>query len=318
MIRYPWQTSLWGSLQQAKEHNHLHHALLFSGEEGCGNEVFIQALANSLLCLTPATDGSACGQCRSCQVFAAQAHPDFMSVTLLEDKQSILIEQIRELNYFLGLSRSYSPCRVVVIYPAERMNVNAANSLLKSLEEPAANTHILLLTAHPALLLPTIRSRCQAIRLPLPTHQQAREWLSQQILQHPLEQLLETALGRPLTALELDSTDTLTQRAQWLAHLTQCMQGQGSITEISAHWEKSDKQQLLDWQLTWLLTLLKQASSDGAEPVTSELGYLRTLLNSNQILRMYDKLLELKKLSTHPLNSRLFIESMLILWQEQH
>lgn len=312
---YPWQIPTWQRLQQAKADNHLHHALLFSGEEGCGNETFLAELANSLLCLNPASDGGACLQCRSCHVQAAQAHPDFMAVKLRDDKQSILIDQIRELNYFLGLSRSYSPRRVVIIQPAERMNVNAANSLLKSLEEPAADTHILLLTEHPALLLPTIRSRCQAVRLPLPTHQQALAWLQQHTLQHPIESLLETALGRPLAALTLDSTDTLSHRTQWLTHLTQCLQGQGNITEISAHWEKFDKVQLLDWQFTWLQMLLKQNAGCKNVLITSELSHLYTLLNSRRLLSMYDKLLELKKLSTHPLNPRLFIESMLILWR---
>jgi len=312
---YPWQIPAWQRLQQAKADNHLHHALLFSGEGGCGNSIFLAALANSLLCLNTTSDGNACGECRSCNVQAAQAHPDFMAVKVLDDKQSILIDQIRDLNYFLGLSRSYSPRRVVIIEPAERMNVNAANSLLKSLEEPAADTHVLLLTENPALLLPTIRSRCQTVRLPLPTHHQAVAWLQQQTLQHPIESLLETALGRPLAALALDSTDTLSHRTQWLAHVTQCLQGQGNITEISAHWEKFDKVQLLDWQFTWLKSLLKQHAGDGSAIITNELRHLYTLLNSRRLLSMYDKLLELKKLSTHPLNPRLFIESMLILWQ---
>lgn len=311
---YPWQLQAWQSVQQAKTGNHLHHALLFSGEAGCGNETFIQEVAKGLLCLKPSTEGVACGQCRSCQVFVSNAHPDFMSITLLEDKQAILIDQIRELNYFLGLSRSYSLRRVVIIAPAERMNINAANSLLKSLEEPAPDTHILLLTAHPAVLLPTIRSRCQRARLPLPAHADALAWLQQQDLQHPAEQLLASTAGRPLAALELDTTDTLAQRQQWLVHLTECVQGQGSITAISAHWEKFDKGQLLDWQLDWLLSLLKQKVGNGGVEVGNELRHLQGLLDQQRILGLYDKLLELKKLSTHPLNARLLLESMLILW----
>jgi DNA polymerase-3 subunit delta' len=220
---YPWQANAWQVVQQAKSSDHLHHALLFSGEEGCGNEAFVHALGQSLLCLTPAADGGACGQCRSCQVFASQAHPDFMAVSVAEDKQSILIEQIRELNHFLGLSRSYSPRRVAIIAPAERMNINAANSLLKSLEEPAPDTHILLLTAQPASLLPTIRSRCQAISLPLPARHSAHGWLQAQGLQHAPELLLDAAWGRPLAALELDTTDTLVQRQKWLEHLLQLL-----------------------------------------------------------------------------------------------
>ena len=311
---YPWHTHAWQNVQQAKTNDHLHHALLFNGEEGCGNETFIQAVAKSLLCLKPLADGAACGHCRSCQVFMSDAHPDFMSITLLEDKQSILIEQIRELNYFLGLSRSYSLRRVVVIYPAERMNVNAANSLLKSLEEPSVDTHILLLTAHSALLLPTIRSRCQRVRLPLPAPAAALDWLTQQPLQHAAAQLLQSANGRPLAALALDTTDAMSQRQQWLEHLTQYVQGQGSITSTSAHWEKFDKVQLLDWQFAWILALLKQDIEQNSVVQEVELQTLQHLLDKKRILHIYARLMELKKLATHPLNARLLLESMLTSW----
>ncbi len=309
-MTYPWQAGAWKTVQQMQTSNRLHHALLFTGEEGCGNEDFVLQLAESLLCNKPDNEGRACGQCRSCQVFTGKAHPDFLFVGLQEERQAILIEQIRELNHFLGLSRSYSARKLAVIAPAERMNVNAANSLLKSLEEPAPGTHILLLTSHPASLLPTIRSRCQVIRLPLPENSQALEWLSQQQLQHPAETLLRSARNRPLTALELDSTDILMQRTQWLQHLVQVAKGSGNITEISAHWEKFDKIILLDWQFESLLEMAKK--EENHEPFTAE---LQRYISQNALWVIHEKLFELKQLATHPLNPRLFIESMLMLWQ---
>jgi DNA polymerase-3 subunit delta' len=299
---YPWQQGLWEMVQRARQDNHLPHALLFTGENGCGNGDFIETLAQSLLCLTPASDGMPCGHCRSCQVFAAQAHPDFARVGLQEERQAILIEQIRDLNHFLGLSRSYSPLRVAVIAPAERMNVNAANSLLKSLEEPAANTHILLLTDNPGSLLPTIRSRCQVMRLPLPAKADALAWLGQQSLQHSAEVLLEAAYGRPLEAVRLDSSATLAQRQQWFEALEKIRQGNGNVVELSAQWEKHDKLELLDWQLAHVHVLMTRDMSALAE--------------KRQLWQKHEKLLELKRLATHPLNPRLFIESMLMLWQE--
>ncbi len=301
---YPWQTGVWEMVQRARKDNHLPHALLFTGENGCGNEAFIEALAQSLLCLTPASDGSACGHCRSCQVFAAQAHPDFVRVGLQEERQAILIEQIRDLNHFLGLSRSYSPLRVAVVAPAERMNVNAANSLLKSLEEPAANTHILLLTDHPGSLLPTIRSRCQTMRLPLPAKPEALAWLEMQNPQHPTEILLEAAFGRPLEALRLDVSGVLDQRGQWLEALERVRQGASHIADLSAQWEKHDKLELLDWQLAHVHALMMQDVARVAE--------------KQHLWQKHEKLLELKKLATHPLNPRLFVESMLMLWQESN
>lgn len=313
---YPWQTAVWQRLQQARAREHLHHALLFSGAAGCGNEAFVQTLAQSLLCLQPDAEGNACGQCRSCQVFAAQAHPDFLPVGLLEDKQAILIEQVRALNHFLGLSRSYSPRRVALIYPAERMNVNAANSLLKSLEEPAVDTHIILLTAQAAALLPTIRSRCQLMHLPVPDTAEALAWLQTHQLQHPPEVLLEAAWGHPLAALELDTTDTLAHRQQWLEHLSACLQGTGNIAEIAAHWEKYDKVTLLDWQLAWLKQYCRQTHSQqflsGTNPSTLHALFAR--LKPQQAWSIYDQLIELKKLATHPLNPRAFVEAMLVSW----
>ena len=319
---YPWQQPVWDAVQRARQSDHLPHALLFTGEEGCGNETFLRALAQSLLCLAPLAEpeqfGVACGQCRSCQVFAGQAHPDCMLVYLQEDRQSILIEQIRELNYFLGLSRSYSPRRLAVIQPAERMNVNAANSLLKSLEEPAPNTHILLLSSHPALLLSTIRSRCQTMRLPVPAPAMALTWLQQQALQHEPAMLLAAARGRPFAALELDTTDTLMQRIQWLQQLAQMITGEGNIVEISAQWEKYNKILLLDWQLDCVHGLLKQHHAWGNGTEMSI--YLPDLpifmaLNQGKLWDIQTGLIGLKKLAIHPLNPRLFVESMLMLWQ---
>ena len=315
---FQWQENVWQSLQQASTNQHLPHALLFTGEDGCGNEQFVQALAKYLLCLMPTAAHQACGTCRSCQVFTSQAHPDYLMVGLQDEKQAIVIDQIRELNYFLSLSRSYSPRRVVVIYPAERMNINSANSLLKSLEEPAADTHILLLTSQPALLLATIRSRCQILRLPVPSAQTAKAWLGQHSLQHDADMLLTIAHGRPLAALALDQTDQLEQRRRWLEHLGDVVKGRANLVEISANWEKFDKVQLLDWQLDCTHMLIKHAREWlNAPRLNNYLPNFRDFseINQKKLWSIQAKLIEQKKIAIHPLNPRLFVESMLMLWQ---
>lgn len=305
---YPWHEAIWQVVHQAKQQDHLHHALLFTGQEGCGHEAFVHGIAQNLLCLQPSQEtGLACRQCHSCQIFASKAHPDFCLISLQDDRQSILIEQIRELNYFLSLSRSCSPRRLAVILPAERMNLNAANSLLKNLEEPASGTHILLFSAHPATVLPTIRSRCQDVHLPLPTQQQALAWLSEKPLQHSAEELLEMSWGRPLAALQMDNDEWLSQRALWLEHLLALHQGQGNIAEISQHWEKFDKNTLINWQLDLLQQLAKQHITAKNLPIS---------LSQDEIWKRYDKLLELKHHVNHSLNTRLYIESMLMIWYQ--
>lgn len=314
---YPWHASAWQQLQQARESQHLSHALLFAGEDGCGHDAFVEALAASMLCSSPDNaTGEACGQCRNCQVLQANAHPDFKRVNLLEGKQAILIEQIRELNEFLMLSKSYSQRRVAVIYPAERMNSNAANSLLKSLEEPHEGTHLLLLTASPSALLPTIRSRCQMTRLAVPATQQASDWLTKHCPNIPPDEVslrLKLASGKPLYAEKLNISEHQEQQTQFLDALVQLLRDEVAISTVSRQWEKFDKETFVSWQLLWLQQLIRESLSSDI-PVDAALGALKTQLDPNQLWWLHDEMLLVRKLATHPLNARIFVENVLALY----
>lgn len=307
-ITYSWHQTIWQRLQAARKQQHLPHALLFNGQTGCGHEHLVYAFAESLLCLQPDNEGYACKQCRSCNVFAAKAHPDFMLLETAEDKQVITVEQVRSLDRFLELSRSYSPNRVAVILNADTMNVNAANSLLKSLEEPANNSYILLFTANMARILPTVRSRCQPLRLLQPTQAEALAWLQKQALVQPASELLVLAGGRPLAAVNGDSGERLTQKTLFLDQLKSLLGGNSSIVELATHWDKYDRVELLDWQLAWIQQLIRQGVGDRSVP--KDTNYMQP----SKLWSIYDRLLELKALATHPLNGRLFVENMLSLW----
>lgn len=313
---YPWHKGVWQQVQAARTQQHLPHALLFSGQDGCGHEVFVQVLAQSLLCLQPDAEGMACGQCRSCHVFVSKAHPDFTQVSVPEDKQVIGVDQIRVLGHFLELSCSYSPCRVAVIMGAEHMNVNAANSLLKPLEEPSAHSHILLFSLKPAELLPTVRSRCQLLRLPLPSHSEAIHWLEQKNPVQAPELLLKLANGKPLAALAQDSGEKLVQRLLFLQQLAALLSGKAVLSELSAHWEKQPRAELLDWQLQWLHAVLRGRYSGAGEggQDAEALFDVCVAISNRGLWGLYERLLELKPLAAHPLNARLFVENMLSLW----
>ncbi|HSW52736.1 MAG TPA: hypothetical protein VLG93_05865, partial [Sulfuricaulis sp.] len=131
--RYPWHGALWSAL--ARQFEQLPHALLLQGRPGLGKHDFAVQLAQALLC-EQARDGMACGQCHCCRLFAAGTHPDLAGVGLVEDAKSIAVDQIRALGDFLSLRPHTAARKVVIISPAEAMNINAANSLLKLLEEP--------------------------------------------------------------------------------------------------------------------------------------------------------------------------------------
>ena len=144
-------------LQQKK----LPHALLFSGIEGIGKLLIAKQLAKSLLCKE---QDIACDNCLSCKLFAEKTHPDFYFVEPEgKAKPLIKIEQIRNMQASIALSPYLSDKRVVIINDAQYLNDAAANSLLKTLEEPVGDVFFILLTANKEMLLPTILSRCMKI-----------------------------------------------------------------------------------------------------------------------------------------------------------
>jgi DNA polymerase-3 subunit delta' len=138
----------------------LHHAWLLYGVKGVGKATEAMAMAAFYLCEKRGSDGYACGSCHACCMLKAGSHPDFIAVERLEKKRDIAVDQIRETLSFLSLSGMESERRVVLLNDAETMNVQAANALLKGLEEPASGS-LLLVVCHDLMRLPaTIRSRC--------------------------------------------------------------------------------------------------------------------------------------------------------------
>ncbi|MFO7642692.1 MAG: DNA polymerase III subunit delta', partial [Candidatus Competibacteraceae bacterium] len=159
----PWHEPLWRQFQQSRAAGRLPHALLLAGPAGLGKLAFAKRLARALLCETPDVEGDACGRCRSCRLFQAGSHPDYRMEQPVEEGKAIRIDPIRELCGFLGFTAQYGGYKIALLEPADRLNLNAANSLLKTLEEPPGDCLLLLVTAHPARLPATVRSRCQKV-----------------------------------------------------------------------------------------------------------------------------------------------------------
>ncbi len=156
-------------LENAIQHQRVAHAYLFDGPDGIGKKQVAQIFARIILC----ENSSACGHCNACANTAAGSHPDFHAVQAEGD--SIKIEQIRALQAQLVLRSFSGRGKICLIDDAELMTREAANALLKTLEEPAAGTFIILISSHPEVLLPTILSRCQKISFSrLPAQELAR------------------------------------------------------------------------------------------------------------------------------------------------
>lgn len=153
---YPWQDALWQQLAGRTQHA---HAYLLHGPAGIGKRALAERLMARLLCQQPA-GLDACGQCKSCYLLAAGTHPDNYILEPEEADKAIKVDQVRDLVSFVVQTAQLAGRKVVLVEPTESMNINAANALLKSLEEPSGQTVLLLISHQPSRLLPTVKSRC--------------------------------------------------------------------------------------------------------------------------------------------------------------
>jgi len=201
---HPWQTQVWARLCKARLDDRLPHALLVAGPGGTGERAFADTLGQALLC--ESDSGTApCGQCAGCRQFRAGTHPDAVRVEPAEAGKAISVEAVRSLIERLALT-GRGDRKVAIVDPAEAMTISAANSLLKTLEEPAGGSVLILVTRRSGRLPATIRSRCQRVTFGIPPRDVARAWLADRGVAQP-EQALARAGGAPLQALEQAGAD---------------------------------------------------------------------------------------------------------------
>ena len=208
-----WQRPLIRRLVELQQSEQLPHALLVEPGTRVDSRDFGWLLAQALLCQGKGGgEGERpCGDCEHCRLMAANSYPDFSFVTLERNpkrdfklNRDITVDQIRQLIHRMSLTVSQGQGRIALIYPAERMNREAANSLLKTLEEPAPDSTLILLTHHAARLPITIRSRCQRWRVEHPPHAEAADWLRHQGVESGrIEAALQLAGDDPEYALQL-------------------------------------------------------------------------------------------------------------------
>jgi len=267
----PWLDEDRQRLSTELDAGRLGHAPMLLGAAGTGKRVLGDWLARRILCLEPA-DGEPCGQCRACALIESGGHPDRFRLGLLEDKTEIVVDQVRDFIASLGLTPSIGSRRVGLIEPADRLNRNAANALLKTLEEPADEVWLILVTDHEDRLPITVRSRCQRRYLRIPESAAARDWLA---ARHP-----ERAADECARAIEL--ADGAPMRADvWLNDggfehalavrdaLGGLLQGRGSVPALAAQWSDAPVENwswLARYAQLWLSALMGETPAllDGA------------------------------------------------------
>jgi DNA polymerase-3 subunit delta' len=346
---YPWQTADWNRLQQLRAH--WPHALLLHGQAGIGKLHFAQHLARALLCETPLNereDGAPCNTCAACHWFEQHNHPDYRLVvpdalaaetgsTSDDDRdekndaaskadaddgsskknrapsREIRIEQIRAVLDFCDIGSHRGGMRVVVVYPAEALNVAAANALLKTLEEPPAGVVFVLVTSRIDRLLPTIISRCRQWPMGTPAPQAAQAWLAaQQVDDAPA--LLAEAGGAPLAALALANGEHHRELRDWI--LTQL--AAGAKCDAFACGEALQKMPVplvLGWLQRWLYDLMAQRTAGHVRYFPAQqtaLARCAQRLDAVALARFVRDVTARRMVENHPLNARLVFEELFL------
>lgn len=319
MIGHTWAINL---LQGHITHQRVRHAYLLTGPPGVGRRTLALRLAQSLNCPQPAARGIPCRACRTCQQIEKMQHPDLSIVAAEEGSRTIKIDQIRALQHGLSLAPYEARYRIALLLNFEGANPNAANALLKSLEEPPSKVIMLLTALDAESLLPTIVSRCEQIRLrPL-----GLDTTSQGLQTHwgiPAQEadtLTRISGGRPGYALSLyQNPEAAKQRATWLDdHQSLLKTGRAARFQYAETITKNKgtlPDALQTWLTLWRDVLLR--AHGAATPITNidreeEIKYLAAFLDRSSIRRIIHQMERTQTLLNQNSNARLTAEVLML------
>lgn len=315
----PWHQATWQHLTRLADSGRMPHALLIHGAHGVGKQQLAEALIARTLCANP--QDQACGHCHSCAMLASGYHPDLLRVSPEEGKRQIRIDPIREVNRFVSQTAQQGGYRVIVISPAEAMNIAAANALLKSLEEPGDKTLFILLSDVPSRMLATIRSRCQQWSLPSVAFDACRSWLIEQL--NSVEEAYfwwQVAGGLPLLAVELAAPEERALRHQIHDSFEQLVRGAEPVSE-AARLDRQAIDAILWYGIAWLEDLIRLGLSGQAAVLHNpdlEPLYRQAVKNGRvqDWFRLLDYAREQRRLlavGANP-NPQLVLEAWLVRW----
>jgi DNA polymerase-3 subunit delta' len=304
ILPLPWHLELWESLNDLINNQRLPHALMLNALEGIGAENLAHALAYRLLC-NDVQSSVACGKCHGCLTLSAGTHPDFFYISPEEKGKRILVKQIRSLCESMAKTSQQGGWKVIVINPAESMNRNAANALLKSLEEPEANTFIILVSNRLSIVPMTIRSRCHIESLSVPPNDTSIHWLSTKIDDKSVnvEQVLRMANGLPLLALSYLQGDGLENRQNVESLLDAMRLSTETPFSVAQACQKYPPDELIAWILSYVHRLIVGEFQNNPKPA---------------LFLFLDKLIQARAwlLSSANINTQLLWEELFIEWAQ--
>ena len=309
-----WHDAARRKLQAAADASRLPHALLVHGPVGVGKEHFAGAVAAALLCSGRGDRLEACGNCPDCALSRAGSHPDLHWIRPEEDRRTISVDQVRDVTEQLAMTSMRRGYRVAILSPANSMTRNAQNALLKTLEEPAARTLLVLVTARPSGLLPTLRSRCQRIEVSRPDETSALEWLARELPGGVQPELLRLAGGAPLRALEL-APHFQELQTQMTGLLEDFLSGRAEVTATAAEMLGEGLPVRLDWLEHWAGQIIRRRTLDATEltlPRGPALQRAGATVNISAAFRWVDTIREARRLLEGSAAPQLLVEALLV------
>ncbi|MFV1996425.1 MAG: DNA polymerase III subunit delta' [Acidiferrobacterales bacterium] len=315
--QHPWLSDPWQKLTRRLDR--IPHALLLAGLNGMAKNRFAFELAALLLC-TKSKDDTPCGNCRSCKLFTAKTNPDIKIVAPIEEGKLISIDQVRGIISWLALTPHTADRKIVVLTPAEMMTTQAANSLLKQLEEPPGNSILILVSHAPHRLPQTIRSRCSRIEFKPPPAEEAALWLANQnVAKSDIVSLLSAAGGAPPAALLLAQQGYAEIQQSMLEQLLAISSG-GNPLRCAEQWQKTGGELALRWFYGFLLSILKLTLNAGDsqnlenEKAASAISVAAKRIPASRVAELLEAVNEARRLIATPVDERLLLEDILIRW----
>lgn len=317
-------------LTNALQNGKMPHAWLFTGEDGVGKKTAALALAMISNCRNPDQlavgepqgDGQrltcprACGSCRPCKKIAAGVHPEVRVLTA--SGANIRIDQVRSLCADLALKSDEASRRFVIVDPAGRMNAEAANALLKILEEPPEHTVFVLIAADTGDLLPTIVSRCQHIRFHPITPADIERYLRDQCQTDPQQAMIVAALARGSLgrAIEMAAQDWFSRRNFFIGQLGSLPELPRSLRHVLAETLAKDKDRMetnLEIMKNWFRDMAVISSAPERiynRDIPEQLKQAGNRISIDRIIEKTDAIAAAEKALTTNANARLVMDEL--------
>jgi DNA polymerase-3 subunit delta' len=310
----PWLRPAQARFAQARAHGRLPHSVLLLAVPGLGAELLANWISAFILCESQVSPP--CGTCASCRLLAADSHPDHHRIGLEEGSQQIKVEQVRELMQPLALKSYRGGYKIGVIEDAETLNTHGANAFLKTLEEPSADT-VLMVIARPNHRLPvTISSRCLRLVLRAPQSSEAIAWLDQNSQpKRPWAAALALAGGAPLRARELDPAALAALDEDMQGCVGQLAEGSVDISLLAERWLRSEPELRLRWLENWVTRRVHACFTAPDSPQSGEPVVLSGALLKPKIRPLFgllDAARDFRRLASTGMNQQLALEALLI------